>query len=143
MNPDRRPLLLMALVLIVLCAAVAGGAVFLAVLFRRANPGLRAGEFQGHFTAGFEVSSFVPCGSPAAPGYGQGYWLSADADVNFYQQYDQAIAGLNPPPGGYTTVYVRFKGELSPPGSYGHLGAYSHEILVTDLLEIDVNGTCQ
>jgi hypothetical protein len=31
------------------------------------------------------------------------------------------------------TIYAEFTGELSPPGRYGHLGAYSRQVVVRDV----------
>jgi hypothetical protein len=102
------------------------------------------GEFSGYYTSGFEVSSFVPCGNPTAePGYGVGYWLSSEPEAGFYEQYSEISAQVSPPPGGYVTVFTRFRGRLSPPGSYGHLGAYSREVTVVEVLEMSVEGTCE
>lgn len=109
------------------------------------TPGPTKGEFEGTYSNGFEVSAFVPCEgvSPAGPGYVPAYWLSGTTE--FYEQYTALVQSSGHDPAtGYLSVYVRFKGELSPPGSYGHLSAYEREITVTELLEMTlVDGQCE
>jgi len=103
--------------------------------------GTKTGEFEGYYASGFEVSSFVPCGIAENASYGNGYWLTGTTE--FYDQYYALIqsSGFDQST-GYLSVYVRFKGELSPPGHYGHLGAYEREVTVTELLEMSVDGKC-
>jgi hypothetical protein len=142
MPANRRPLII-ALVILGACVclgtlSVLGTMALLAPL--RAQTG---GEFAGYFTSGFEVSSFVPCDAQDAPGYGAGYWLSAAPGAGFFERYSEISQGVSPPPGGYVTVFTRFRGTLSPPGNYGHLGAYSHEVTVIELIEMSLDGTCQ
>lgn len=98
-------------------------------------------EFEGYYASGFEVSSFVPCGMSEEASYGNGYWLDGTAD--FYDQYSALVqsSGFDPS-AGYLSVYVRFEGELSLPGSYGHLGAYEREVIVTELLEMSADKKC-
>lgn len=101
------------------------------------------GEFEGMYSSGFEVSAFVPCeGVSPDPGYVPAYWLSDPPE--FYKEYAALVQSSgHDPVTGYLSVYVRFKGELSPSGTYGHLGAYEHEITVTELLEMSlVDGQC-
>jgi hypothetical protein len=96
------------------------------------------GEFEGTYSSGFEVSAFVPCeGVNPGPGYVPAYWLNGTPE--FYDQYYALVqSSENDPIIGSLSVYVRFKGELSPSGTYGHLGAYEHEITVTELLEMSL-----
>ncbi|GAB4579990.1 MAG: hypothetical protein Fur0022_27290 [Anaerolineales bacterium] len=106
------------------------------------TPGPTTGEFEGYYSSGFEVSAFVPCdGGEPAPGFVPGYWLNGTSD--FYDQYDALVESSDHDPiTGSLSVYVRFNGELSPPGHYGHLGAYEREITVTELLEMSLDGLC-
>ncbi len=99
-------------------------------------------EFEGYYASGFEVSSFVPCeGTEPNPGYVPGYWLNGTTD--FYDQYYALVQSSEfDQNSGYLSVYVRFKGDISPSGNYGHLGAYEREVTVTELLEMSVEGTC-
>jgi hypothetical protein len=102
------------------------------------------GEFRGYYTSGFEVSSFVACDQAGTtdPGYGEGWWLEAEPESGFYEQYNALSSQVSPPPGGYVTVFVRFRGRLSPPGSYGHLGAYARTVTVQEVVELSLEGTC-
>ncbi len=94
------------------------------------------GEFQGYYLQEFEVSSFVPCGSWRDPGYGVGYWL--DWRKGQYQRYEEEVSNA----GADRKVYLRFKGHLSSVGSYGHLGKYSRQVTVGEVIEISRNGKC-
>jgi hypothetical protein len=102
--------------------------------------------FVGYYRTSFEISSFVPCAMGDLPGYAKGYWLTADPQVEFYDHYrttiaassGSAIAGSDD---ARAIVFVRFIGQLSPPADpngagYGHLGSYTHEITVTQILEM-------
>ncbi len=128
----KRVLLLLPLILAALaCQTLSGG-----------DTKQNANDFEGFFTSGFEVSSFVPCGMSGDAGYGEGYWLTGIPEV--YQQYQALAAESGHNPGtGYLTVYIRFEGERSPEGYYGHLGAYSHEVQATKLLEMSLDGQCK
>jgi hypothetical protein len=98
-------------------------------------------SFEGYYTSGFEVSSFVPCGSQEQAGYGNGYWLNGPP--GFYESYNQIVSESGHDPAtGYLPVYVEFEGQLSPEGNFGHLGAYSREITVTNLILMTLDGTC-
>jgi hypothetical protein len=39
----------------------------------------------------------------------------------------------------YRSWYVRWHGRLTGPGSYGHMGAAGHELLVDSILEVGSN----
>jgi hypothetical protein len=114
-------------------------------LFAIRGSTVTSGEFRGYYTAGFEVSSFVACEEAGAggPGYGEGWWLSSEPESGFYETYDEISSQVSPPAGGYVTVFTVFRGRLSPPGSYGHLGAYSREVTVVELEEMSLEGTCE
>lgn len=89
-----------------------------------------SGEYAGHYSVGFEVSEFVPCGSD------ESWWLVGTAELVSQVQGDE--------PGGTPTtpVFVRVRGELSDPGSYGHLGAYDRQLTVTEVVEVGSGGGC-
>lgn len=134
---NRQPLLIalaigLALCLCFTCAAAAIGA-YLTLAPQGPVIGPSTGEYSGYFTSGFEVSSFVPCGSA------EQWWLGAGPESGFYDQYLEVIG---PDAGEYVTVFVRFSGTVSPPGSYGHLGAYSREVTAETVLEMSLDGTC-
>lgn len=96
-------------------------------------------EFQGHYLASFEVSSFVPCGSAEKPGYGVGYWLEWGKNSGTYQKYEAEVSKG----GGHPMVYLKFIGTISSPGGHGHLGAYAREVTVEEVLEVKRGGICQ
>ncbi|HEY1015771.1 MAG TPA: hypothetical protein VGE07_23890 [Herpetosiphonaceae bacterium] len=109
------------------------------------------GEFEGFYSLRFEVSSFAPCGSGEEAGYGKGYWLDSDPNLNWARRYEAALAQT----GGAITataapmsgepVYVRVIADLSPPSpdNYGHLNMYEREIRVTQILEMSREGRCK
>ena len=80
------------------------------------------GSFQGHYSAGFEVSAFRPCGAD------ESWWTSGDLQPVFDAMPDSV-------PVGYGTVFVHWRGDLSGKGQYGHLGSYERELTVTQVLE--------
>jgi hypothetical protein len=103
---------------------------------------VNSGEFEGFYTSGFEVASFIPGEMIGDPNQGVGYWVNGTPEL--YEQYTALVQSRGSDPiSGYIPVYVRFKGELSPPGNYGHLGAYEREVTVTELLEMSLDGECQ
>ena len=106
------------------------------------TPGPTTGEFKGFYINGFEVSSFVPCDMVDDLAQGTGYWLNGISEMS--DQYYALVQSSGFDQGtGYLSVYVRFNGELSPPGGgYGHLGAYEREVTVTKLLEMSLDGQC-
>jgi hypothetical protein len=80
-------------------------------------------RFSGAWDFHFETSSFV-----TDDGDGP-YWLSADGDV-----WPQVTAPLTEAGGPWGRVHLVIEGELSAPGSYGHLGAYERELRVTRVI---------
>ena len=138
---NRRALVLSCAVVAGLCLCVAVASVAGYAVYRRSLPPPEtAVELTGHMVIGFEIASFVPCAPLDAPdeppGYGQGYWLSADPGVELYAAYHAAVGE------DYLPAYVHVTGRLSPPGQYGHLGAYTRELTVTEILEINATGVC-
>ena len=96
------------------------------------------GEWAGHYEYGFETSLFTPCHElPDLDGTayeGEKRWIWVDrvpADTNGH-------AVKWPDPGGqpYPTVFVRWRGRLTGPGAYGHLGLGMYQLSVTQLLEV-------
>lgn len=90
--------------------------------------GTRSDVFAGRYESGFETSAFHPCGSE------EQWWVTADS---------AAWARLHEPPArvdsvGYleAVAFVRLRGRRSPPGEYGHVGAYDRELTVTEVLEV-------
>jgi len=96
---------------------------------------------KGYYLAEFEVSSFVPCGCDAEPGYGQGYWLAFDSHSGFGEAYQLSNSGQDLKTRG-SKVYVEFEGEISGYGPHGHQGMYLREVTVSKLLLADIEGKC-
>ncbi len=90
--------------------------------------------FEGLFGRGFEVSSFVQ-GTDECPGYWQGFWLVPDQETSWL--FDEVYPERAGVVGTLQIVRARFWGMLSPPGRYGHLGGYEHEVKVLRLLDIE------
>lgn len=84
-------------------------------------PSSSATEFRGVYSAGFEVSSFRPCGSS------ERWWVSAPGALH------EAYVKLNPVP--YQEIYAVILGDTSGVGRVGHLGLYSRYLSVDSLVE--------
>lgn len=82
-------------------------------------------RYSGTWDWHFETSSFT-----TDDGRGP-YWLVAEGAA-----WDQINAPLrNSGRGPYGRVHLVVEGELSAPGRHGHMGAYTHELRVTRVLE--------
>jgi hypothetical protein len=82
-----------------------------------------ATNMRGHFTYGFEVARFVPCGSS------EQWWVSDGID-----QVRRHVGQLG---SGYGTIYIEFVGVVSEPGKFGHLGAYRREVKIEQVVLVD------
>lgn len=86
-----------------------------------AAPQRYAGTWDWHF----ETSAFTTDD-------GQGpWWLHAEGEA--WEQINAPFAAAGAGPWGRAHLVV--EGELSAPGRYGHLGAYSREFRVTRVIE--------
>ncbi|MEZ5996260.1 MAG: hypothetical protein R3C25_10955 [Hyphomonadaceae bacterium] len=81
-------------------------------------------RYEGTWAFHFETSSFV------ADGGGDPAWLVAEGDVWRQLTAPLAVAG-----GPWGSAHIVVEGALSPPGHYGHLGAYTRELRVTRVIE--------
>jgi hypothetical protein len=88
--------------------------------------GLAADRFTGYYSQGFEVDAFRPCDSD------ERWWVTEGADLR------TRYAALSPEP--YEEVFVEVRGHAGPPGKYGHLGAYSRELAVDEVVTIVPSG---
>jgi hypothetical protein len=99
--------------------------------------------FEGLYTSGFEVSSFVACGRNEVPGSGVGSWLESRT-ADFHEVFNAAATTAGPQ--GRRTAYVRFEGRLNLPEragqGFGHAGAYKTQVVVTRLLEVSRVSKC-
>ncbi len=89
--------------------------------------------YEGLYGSSFEVSSFVT-GTLRCPQYGAGWWLGANEA--FWKRYEEIYPDAGRSVTDTLKVYTRFRGVLSPPGNYGHLGQYRHAIRVIELLDM-------
>ena len=98
----------------------------------------RAGEFSGHYTFGRQTSRFELCPDSGAS-INQGRtaaWVEFDSAA-VHQLRGGPPAWPKPRPGDFApTYFVRWRGRLSGEGSFGHLGASPHELVVTEILEV-------
>jgi len=140
---NNRPLLIgliagaVVLALCCVCVVVALAAFF--YLPQGVIAGPTTGEFSGYYTSGFEVASFVPCPASALDAADGAWWLGSIPESNFYDKYLDVIG---PDAAEYVTVFVVWRGTVSPPGSYGHLGAYTREATVEEVIEMSLDGAC-
>ena len=82
---------------------------------------------EGRYSSGFEVSSLLPCGSNEA------WWVGGTA----YAELAARVRALYGPGDLYAAqMFIRVRGELSPPGTFGHMGAYVRELSVTEVVEV-------
>ncbi len=96
-----------------------------------------SGVFEGYYYTGFETSNFVP--GRTCDDRGPTYWLVSDPEAHF----NEALQEAGWEPLAFQAFWVRFEGELSEPGRYGHLGAYEREVRVKKLLEIRHAPECE
>jgi len=86
---------------------------------------VRRGVFLGHYTVGFEESSFLACGDSLAA------WVEATpAAMRTGPQW--------PKPNNryYPTYFVRWQGTLRGPWRYGHMGVSNYELTVDSILSV-------
>jgi len=99
--------------------------------------------FNGHFTAGFEESRFVPCPADRwfVPGDSVGTRLvpRGEAWVAWRSpEVSRAIGAWPSPertPSGNVRFFVRWRGTMTGPGHYGHMGIAPFVIQVDSVLE--------
>ena len=84
-------------------------------------------NWKGVYRAGFETQMFTPCGGK------EGMWVEGK-----YQEIDDYISKTsNPTSTFYTTeVYVEIQGDVSPPGTYGHMDAFQQQINIVDIIKV-------
>jgi len=86
--------------------------------------------YRGHYTTGFEMSGFGPCGST------ESWWVGGKlGPVNaFLRTLPDSVQR------DYPTLYVEWRGVASAPGRYGHMGVYSRELRVDTVLVVRRKG---
>ena len=86
-------------------------------------------EYRGHYTGCFEASDFVPCGNEGRRD--SNWWVEVLPEARHGIHW-----GEGDDVGNATRYYVRWRGVLSPPGRYGHMSAATHQLAVTQVLEV-------
>ena len=95
-----------------------------------------SGTWRGHYTSGFESLSFRSCdlladlSSTAYGGRQYEAWVDFAPDLLF-ERWPEV-----PRVDGYARYYVEWGGELTGPGSYGHLGVHTYRLTVDAIIEI-------
>lgn len=82
------------------------------------DPAVAPERFSGFYEAGWEKQVFRPCGL-------QEEWWSWSTDQIIEE--DQR---------GWGQVFVVLEGQVSPPGSFGHLGQYPRQIVITQVIQV-------
>ena len=111
------------------------------------------GVFRGSYSGGFEESSFAPCADSALslplPHPEDGGRADIDAWVRFTPKAQRQLAARWPHQSvrdqGSPLVYVRWRGTLRGPGTFGHLGASAYEMHVDTVLQVApwISGACR
>jgi hypothetical protein len=78
--------------------------------------------YSGSYKPGWELSDFTPRGSTET------WWLSGNL-----QRIDRLAEGYHP---HGIHFFITVEGQLSSPGHYGHLGAYSRELRVIQVISV-------
>lgn len=108
--------------------------------------------YEGLLSTSFEVSVFYPCSMSAPTEYVEGvgyketgYWLISTPDSGFNEQLKTFHSYREPT--GQLNMYVKIVGTVSPTKEfgYGHLGMYSNQITVKEVLDMKpwVDNQCQ
>jgi hypothetical protein len=106
------------------------------------------GIYRGHYRAGYETTLFLPCPAPGVPGrlighqrdssgvIGTHAWVSYRAGVRVRWEDLPEV----PRDRGLAVYYVQWRGTLSGPGSYGHMGVAEYAFQVDSILEMRAPG---
>lgn len=81
---------------------------------------------RGHYSQGFEVDAFQPCGRE------ESWWVTDGESLR------SRYRALNP--SQYQRVYAVVRGRTGPEGKYGHLGSYTRELSVSEVISIRAEG---
>lgn len=97
---------------------------------------LERGVYRGHYTVGFETSSFRPC-EPLPDLSATAYGLE---DYEAWLEFVEGVARTGWPDvpavfRGYT-YYLRVRGTLRGPGGYGHMAVAPYLLLVDSVLDV-------
>ena len=92
--------------------------------------------FERLYSYGFETSAFTPCGVK------EHWWVGPANDEvgqELMRAYNATTSTQN------RGVYARLRGKITPKGSYGHLGFYTREFTVSEIVDLRAQqaGDCQ
>lgn len=126
-----KPLSYLLLIILVICADIAGALAESCTLASHNNLQGTVVTLEGHYANSFEFSGFKSCRATS----NDWWWLSASKHyATLYGELEKhgkkdyhAIAKLR--------LFVKIKACLSPPGHYGHMGAFPRLIEVLDVYE--------
>ena len=94
-------------------------------------------ELRGHYTTGFESSDFRPCGGLPAeaavygPDWGAAWVEFADSVRGRELKWPTLPDTVFDP-----TLYVRWRGTMTGPGAYGHMGVAIYNLVVDEILDV-------
>jgi hypothetical protein len=102
----------------------------------------RDAEFAGFYSEGFEESRFVPC--PRPPELTQSFAGTAYEGVfrpDIWVDLDRTVREQGPRwptlrGDPYALFFVRWRGKLTGPGAYGHLGVSFFRLQVAEVIEV-------
>jgi hypothetical protein len=86
------------------------------------------GNFRGIYIAGWEASSFRACS------HSDYWWMSGEIGPIF-----DAVPRNPETLQTATAAYVHVRGRRSKRGSYGHLGAFRYELVVSEVLDVSAD----
>lgn len=98
---------------------------------------------EGRYSTSFEVSVFMPCRTNNQKELWESankntvYWLTSTPTSHFSEQLKSYYSLMEPT--GELNMYVKFIGDISPTkkNGYGHLGMYSNQVTVTEVVEME------
>jgi hypothetical protein len=108
------------------------------VPFVRQRPDTLVGLYRGNYTSGLEESRFIPCApitalrAPAGVSRGGSIWVTF-TDSAFRNSAARWPAQVD---SFYPSFYVRWRGAVIGPGTYGHLGVAAYLMRVDRVVEI-------
>jgi hypothetical protein len=80
--------------------------------------------YAGRYSVGFEASVFLECGAEVS----EDWWVDPPSSTTL-------LEGFSPPSNSSESlvIYAEICGAVSPAGEYGHLDAWDHEFVVTEV----------
>lgn len=106
-------------------------AIAAAALLGAAGRGMEPQRLTGHYTVQWEEQSFQPCGSS------EKWWVSDPGPL--MARYRELVKG------GYGTVFVTVRADVTDRGSFGHLGMFPRAAAVREVVRASLaaDGDCR